>query len=117
MVSSSLKICAFLTVFIVSLQHISAEQAVCGPAIDAALSLMCENGFNTKFKKSLDWDDLGNTEPETLSPFGLMNFPFLAKIHGGQVDTVAKTRRRRDGVYDECCRKACSYNELLSYCK
>ncbi|XP_011183648.2 LIRP [Zeugodacus cucurbitae] len=117
MISSSMKIFAFLTVLVVSVQHISGQQAVCGPAIDATLSVLCENGFNTKFKKSLEWDDIGNAESEELSPFGRMNFPFLAKIHGGQVDTVAKTRRRRDGVYDECCRKSCSYGELLSYCK
>ncbi|XP_018789560.1 PREDICTED: LIRP-like [Bactrocera latifrons] len=117
MISSALKIVTFLSLFIVGLQHISAQQAVCGPAIDAALSIMCENGFNTKFKKSLEWDGLANAEPEELSPFGMMNFPFLGRNHGGHVDTVAKTRRRREGVYDECCRKPCSYSELLSYCK
>lgn len=65
----------------------------------------------------MEWDDIGNTEPKGLSPFGMKDFHFLTKLHGGQVDTVAKTRRRREGVYDECCRKACSYSELLSYCQ
>ncbi len=49
-------------------------------------------------------------------PFPYANSPFLGKIHGGYVDTLAKTRRRRDGVYDECCNKGCTYNEILSYC-
>ncbi|KAK9739535.1 Insulin/IGF/Relaxin family [Popillia japonica] len=25
-------------------------------------------------------------------------------------------RRRRRGVYDECCKKACAYKELTAYC-
>ncbi|XP_017461074.1 PREDICTED: LIRP-like [Rhagoletis zephyria] len=107
------KICIFLLVFCSGLQQIIAQSRVCGPAIDAVLDTICENGFNTKFKKSMEWKDLDNNYP----PTRYASFPLLAGIHGGQVDTLAKTRRRREGVFDECCRKPCTYNELYSYCK
>ncbi|XP_017494201.1 PREDICTED: probable insulin-like peptide 3 [Rhagoletis zephyria] len=111
-----LKICAFVLVISITLQPGTGLRTVCGPALDAVLSTLCVHGFNTKFKKSMEWDNLGSNELEPAMPFPFANFPFLAKIHGNQVDTLAKTRRRRGGVYDECCSKACTYNEILSYC-
>ncbi|XP_012159441.1 LIRP [Ceratitis capitata] len=122
-----IKICTLLTTLLVCVQRSACEQSVCGPALDSVLSTICENGFNTKFKKSLEWDDLGKNDldknyldtkdldDEMIFPYAA--FPFLAKIHGGQVDTVAKSRRRREGVYDECCRKPCKMSELRAYCK
>ncbi|XP_017491456.1 PREDICTED: probable insulin-like peptide 1 [Rhagoletis zephyria] len=111
-----LKICASLFVLFACLQEIIAQRTVCGPAIDAVLDTICENGFNTKFKRSMGWNDFGDNDVEDGLPSHYASSPFLAKIHGGQVDTLAKTRRRREGVYDECCRKPCTYNELYSYC-
>ncbi|XP_017492344.1 PREDICTED: probable insulin-like peptide 3 [Rhagoletis zephyria] len=113
---SLFKICALLLVLVASLQQITARRTVCGPALDAVLSTLCVHGFNTKFKKSLEWDEHGANELIEELPFPYANSPFLGKIHGGQVDTLAKTRRRRQGVYDECCNKGCTYNEILSYC-
>ncbi len=55
----------------------------------------------------MEWDHHGNNELEDELPFRFAASPFLANFHGGQVDTLAKTRRRREGVYDECCRKSC----------
>ena len=41
--------------------------------------------------------------------------PFWSNIY--QL-VFTKTRRRIiRGIYDECCRKPCSYNELGSYCR
>ncbi|XP_017493941.1 PREDICTED: probable insulin-like peptide 3 [Rhagoletis zephyria] len=111
-----LKICALLFVLIASLHKSTTQRTVCGPALDAVLSTLCVHGFNTKFKKSLEWSDHGANDLVEQLPFPYANSPFLAKIHGGQVDTLAKTRRRRQGVYDECCNKGCTYNEILSYC-
>ncbi|XP_029408322.2 probable insulin-like peptide 1 [Bactrocera dorsalis] len=121
-----LKICAVLIVMAALLPQGQSQRTVCGPALDAVLSTICVHGFNSKFKKSVEWDDLGNNEVDYELPFPYANSPFLAKIHGAQFDTLAKTRRHRHtgtdtdtvltGVYDECCSKACSYNEILSYC-
>ncbi|XP_004530862.1 probable insulin-like peptide 3 [Ceratitis capitata] len=116
-----LKIHALLLVLAVVLQQAHCSRTVCGPALDAVLRTICVHGFNSKFKKSMEWDDVGTNELDFELPFLYANSPFLAKINGDQFDTVAKTRRYRDtpyrtGVYDECCSKACSYNEILSYC-
>ncbi|XP_039951872.1 probable insulin-like peptide 1 [Bactrocera tryoni] len=119
MTMTLLKICALLLVLSVAL-HQSTGRTVCGPALDAVLSTICVNGFNTKFKKSMEWDDLGSNALEDELVFPYARFPFLAEIHGGQVNALAKTRRHRDtaliGVYDECCNKGCTYNEIFSYC-
>lgn len=35
-----------------------------------------------------------------------------------EANMLAKIRRRRDGIVDECCKlKGCSYSELSTYCK
>ncbi|XP_054734558.1 probable insulin-like peptide 3 [Anastrepha obliqua] len=111
-----LKLYALLLVLIVGLQQNTAQRTVCGPALDAVLSTLCVHGFNTKFKRSMDLDEHNGNELVEELPFPYANTPFLGKIRGGYVDTLAKTRRRRDGVYDECCNKGCTYNEILSYC-
>ncbi|CAD7003689.1 probable insulin-like peptide 3 [Ceratitis capitata] len=119
---SLVKICAMLLVVVVVLDQ-SAGRTVCGPALDAVLKTICIHGYNTKFKKSMEWDDLGNNEIDDELPFGYATFPFLSKMRGEHINSLAKTRRHRDaenvakiGVYDECCNKACTYNEILSYC-
>ncbi|XP_053955923.1 probable insulin-like peptide 3 [Anastrepha ludens] len=112
-----LKICVLLLVLFLSLEQITSQRKVCGTAVDMVLDTICENGFNSKFKKSLEWDRHGNNELEDELPFRFSSFPFLGKFHGDEVDTLAKTRRRREGIYDECCRKGCTYSELYSYCK
>lgn len=62
-----------------------------------------------------------NDQPAALNlPIQYQSYSYLAKI---APDTVAvRSRVRRDwinrrGVYDECCRKPCSVQELRSYCK
>lgn len=79
--------------------------------------LECLFFVNFKFRLNVgEWADQENGEMDAELPFAYANFPFLAKIHGGQVDTVAKNRRRR-GIYDECCLKPCTKNEIYSFCK
>ncbi|XP_012159442.1 LIRP-like [Ceratitis capitata] len=117
MSSILLKISALLLILLATLEQSSSDQTLCGPTIDMVLSTVCENGFNTRFKKSMEWRAQENSAAGDELPFAYESTPFLAKIHGGQVDTVAKSRRRRQGVYDECCRKPCRMSELISYCK
>ncbi|XP_028896541.2 LIRP-like [Zeugodacus cucurbitae] len=112
-----LKPFALLLIVLAQFEHGCGQQTLCGPALDMVLSTVCENGFNTRFKKSMEWSVQDNGVMDDELPFPYASFPFLAKIHGGQVDTVAKSRRRRQGVYDECCRKPCKMSELYSYCK
>ncbi|XP_067613081.1 probable insulin-like peptide 3 [Eurosta solidaginis] len=121
-----LRICALLLVLIASLQMSIGQKAACGPALDQVLSTICVHGFNAKFKRTgglnvfrmQDWDDSESTELENENAlaFPYPNFPFLTRIPNDQIDALAKTRRRRQGVYDECCGKGCTYNEIMSYC-
>lgn len=61
-----------------------------------------------------------NEDPDSLLPLNTYNANnlFLDKIFGENLNQLVSTNRRRRhfGVYDECCRKSCTYNELLSYC-
>lgn len=60
-----------------------------------------------------------NDQPDTLNlPIQYQSYPYQAKI----APAAVRSRVRRDwvnrrGVYDECCRKPCSVQELRSYCK
>uniref|UniRef100_A0A1I8NW14 Insulin-like domain-containing protein n=1 Tax=Stomoxys calcitrans TaxID=35570 RepID=A0A1I8NW14_STOCA len=98
----------------------SEEIRVCGTSLSQLLHSVCVNGYNGKIlnKKSSDqpamnlrefFKDEGPSQPDSL----LMQ---IFSIHSS--NTAAKTRRDYGytGVYDECCRKACSLEELVSYC-
>ncbi|XP_061391218.1 probable insulin-like peptide 3 [Musca vetustissima] len=111
-------------VFFAALYEIhSAATRYCGPNLYQILDAVCTNGFNgmqiTKKsgKKELTNDlDIFN-EIGDVSPFAsdsLLNEMF----YSDRDNVLAKTRRMRhlNGVYDECCRKGCTMNELLSYC-
>ncbi|XP_061401922.1 probable insulin-like peptide 4 [Musca vetustissima] len=66
----------------------------------------CTNGFPLIVTSDL-------SEP-ILEPITLWSNIFLNE----EVNFLAKLRRRRRGIVDECCsKKGCSYNELLSYCR
>lgn len=65
----------------------------------------------------LDTDTKEDDNNLPLTGFNANNL-FLDKLFGEALQQLVNTNRRRRhfGVYDECCRKPCSYNELLSYC-
>lgn len=54
-------------------------------------------------------------------PIQYQTYAYLSKLFPESVNMRPRTRREwmqvRVGVYDECCRKPCSYHELKSYCK
>ncbi|XP_055846323.1 probable insulin-like peptide 3 [Episyrphus balteatus] len=87
-------------------------QKLCGKKLPDTLDLICENGFGTKTKKSIDPVDYYNDIEEGIQlPFD--QFPFISKF---EANALAKSRRRRFGIADECCKKACTMAELRSYC-
>lgn len=67
---------------------------------------------------SVDLSDYTDNEiGDSLTAYPYDNSLFLDKLFGEDVGhMMTKTRRRRHGVYDECCRKPCNYTELASYC-
>lgn len=87
---------------------------VCGSHLANALELVCgEGGFFSKRSAS---------PPDESAETGVKfnghnridsnNWPFISKQKARQVVFHRQTR----GVYDECCVKGCSMDELRSYC-
>ncbi|XP_043646815.1 probable insulin-like peptide 1 [Drosophila teissieri] len=104
---------------------------LCGPALSDAMDVVCPHGFNTlprKRESLLSNNNDANMEMEvemeddgmwqTLDGAGYSFSPLLTHLYGSEV--LIKTRRHRrhltGGVYDECCVKSCSYEELATYC-
>ncbi|XP_013117485.1 probable insulin-like peptide 3 [Stomoxys calcitrans] len=98
----------------------------CGPTLTQVLEMVCYNGYNPMImsKKSsnkpvhhdMDIPDKFNEIDDVsgLKPDSLLN----DLLYGNHVNRLAKTRRHRHlgGVYDECCRKDCTLDELAGYC-
>lgn len=61
-----------------------------------------------------------NDQPAALDvPIQYQTYAYLSKV---APEAAVRSRVRRDwinrrGVFDECCRKPCSVQELKSYCK
>uniref|UniRef100_A0A1A9VT27 Insulin-like domain-containing protein n=1 Tax=Glossina austeni TaxID=7395 RepID=A0A1A9VT27_GLOAU len=116
-------VCCGLLVLVLMTEHSMAGQRFCGKALQDVLDSLCLNGFNPMIrsvmhKKSVDLSDYTDNEIEdSLTAYPYDNSLFLDKLFGEDVGhMMTKTRRRRHGVYDECCRKPCNYTELASYC-
>ncbi|KAK2580605.1 hypothetical protein KPH14_007723 [Odynerus spinipes] len=91
----------------------------CGKNLSNALRLLCDGVYNSMFKKS--GQDLVGLEMEMDDyPFGYdESYPFRSAVTANaMMGRFAGRRFRREsrGVYDECCAKACSIQELTSYC-
>ncbi|XP_073841311.1 insulin-like peptide 3 [Musca autumnalis] len=121
-----MKLLAALIFFAICSEIQSAATRFCGQNLVRILEAACVDGFNGMqiSKKSInkpmhtqivDFYGLNNIEDEThdVSDSHLSDIFFSDAVNG-----LAKTRRQRHlhGVYDECCRKGCTYNELLGYC-
>jgi insulin len=44
-----------------------------------------------------------------------IQFPFRSRSNGATI-VPRSFRRQTRGVYDECCRKSCTVQEIASYC-
>ena len=42
--------------------------------------------------------------------------PYYSNLYSDTGNLFAKTRRRRQGAYHECCMKPCYVSELYAYC-
>ncbi|XP_061395161.1 probable insulin-like peptide 3 [Musca vetustissima] len=93
------------------------ETRVCGPSLSQLLETVCVNGFNARVTKKSNVNlNLPNAKKlsDTMLPYNPMSHILFNK----RTDTMAKVRKERlyTGVYDECCLKTCSLNEILGYC-
>ncbi|XP_017133901.1 probable insulin-like peptide 3 [Drosophila elegans] len=90
---------------------VQASMKFCGSKLTEALSQLCVHGFNAMIKRTsvVDPMDLNLIE-------GFEDSVLLARMFGESAGQMLKTRRVRDGVFDECCLKSCRVEELLRYC-
>ncbi|CAG9864384.1 unnamed protein product [Phyllotreta striolata] len=92
----------------------------CGSQIGQALSVVCKGNYNTL--KRIDrysrpnWDTMYGDAPmaEPAAP-SAEEFPYRSRAEAASV-MGGKRRKKRWGVYNECCEKSCTREELSSYC-
>ncbi|EDW69406.1 probable insulin-like peptide 3 isoform X1 [Drosophila virilis] len=101
---------------------------LCGTELPEMLEQMCTYGYNTKLKRSYvgpAFNSIDNANSDASVDLDLGSYaeldlhsqPLLRALLGESGHHLVKTRRRRYGVHDECCRKSCSLEELNYYCK
>nr|XP_017015855.2 probable insulin-like peptide 3 [Drosophila takahashii] len=88
---------------------------LCGGKLPEALSRICVYGFNAMTKRTLDPDNFNLIEAAPLG-LGFEDGSLLERLLVESSAQMLKTRRLREGVFDECCLKSCSMDELLRYC-
>ncbi|XP_058987792.1 probable insulin-like peptide 3 [Musca domestica] len=106
----------------------SAATRFCGQNLVQILEAVCVDGFNGMdiSKKSIhkpshhglaDLFEMKEVDNEKHTN-GISNSLINDMLYNGELNGLAKTRRQRHlhGVYDECCRKGCTLNELAGYC-
>ncbi|XP_037723064.1 probable insulin-like peptide 1 [Drosophila subpulchrella] len=95
---------------------------LCGPALSDAMDVVCAHGYNSlpqKRRVLVPANDEEDNVWQSLAAAGYSFSPLLTNLYGSEV--LIKTRRHRrhmttGGVYDECCVKSCTYEELSAYC-
>lgn len=102
----------------------------CGHVLTESLALICDGEYETIIKRSDDSfeDDVYNDQAANAAatfidelPIQYQTYAYLSKLLPESAALRPRARRdwmyTRHGVYDECCRKPCSFQELKSYCK
>ncbi|CAH1098622.1 unnamed protein product [Psylliodes chrysocephalus] len=90
----------------------------CGSQIGQALSAVCQGNYNTlkrvdRYPRPTQWDAMyGDAPAPDMSDFG---FPYQTRSEATSL-MGGKRRKKRWGVYNECCEKSCTREELSSYC-
>ncbi|XP_026765225.1 bombyxin A-1 homolog [Galleria mellonella] len=96
----------------ISLQEVN-PQMYCGRTLARTLALLCFDDGGIE-KKS----EVGTMYRAILSPYykeqESLDWPWLAP-HKARMGLPSRGKRYQ-GIVSECCDKACSINELLTYC-
>ncbi|RZC34625.1 Insulin domain containing protein [Asbolus verrucosus] len=91
----------------------NSKKIYCGKHLSQTLSAVCKGNYNTLTKKT-DIYDTWDAQYTADGQRGL-DFPYRSKVNARSLITHYGRRRRR-GVFNECCEKPCSHEELSSYC-
>nr|CAH7713178.1 unnamed protein product [Callosobruchus chinensis] len=94
----------------------TSNRKYCGSHLAQALSAICRGNYNTLYKmnpytkRHAHFESSENTED--------VQFPFQKRPDASLLSNYARRRKRGagKGVYNECCEKSCSREELSSYC-
>ncbi|KAK3911192.1 LIRP protein [Frankliniella fusca] len=100
----------------------SVSSAVyCGSRLSDALKFMCNGQYNSYFKTKKPADSAGQyrgrreaagPEEEYWTPPPAL--PFRDRLRAAAL--LENHRRVTRGVFDECCSKSCTIDELMNYC-
>lgn len=95
------------------LHHITRSR-YCGRKLTETLAMLCQGRYPMMSHHRSEYlSDQPQSQVEvevaTLPDNGSHGFPYSR--------STAHRRVRRAGIYDECCKKSCSYAELKSYCE
>ncbi|XP_070070447.1 probable insulin-like peptide 5 [Drosophila takahashii] len=92
-----------------SAEAFSWHQA-CGPDLTELVLMMCPNGVAGMYQKRdstiFDYVMADGGDADAVS-----------ESHNGRMNSLTGLRRDFRGIVDQCCRKPCAYNTLMSYCK
>ncbi|XP_062563942.1 LIRP-like [Armigeres subalbatus] len=94
--------------------HHATRSRYCGRKLTETLAMLCQGrypmmGHHRSEYLSDQPQPQVEVEVATLPDSGSHGFPYSR--------SKAHRRVRRAGIYDECCKKSCSYAELRSYCE
>ncbi|XP_034106182.1 bombyxin A-2 homolog [Drosophila sulfurigaster albostrigata] len=102
---------------------------ICGDGLADMLMRICENGYNTRFKRTgailPDYNAIDSeNNANALDNFGAYSSidyqrqPLLYAMLGESArHQLLSTRRRRFNIVEECCDKPCTTQELKMYCR
>jgi insulin len=89
----------------------------CGSKLSEALYMVCKGSYNSPTKKSMN--DLFAYEydyfPSESDEDNQLDFPFLERDTANSFLPI-RSRRRRAGIVNECCRNPCTLQHLSLYC-
>lgn len=91
------------------------KRKYCGDNLSKTLSIVCKGNYNTLTKKSDVIEKKGYWSPIFNPEYEETRFPFTRKSRAVSMMKFYQRRRKR-GVFNECCEKACSHRELSYYC-
>ncbi|KAG5893916.1 hypothetical protein JTB14_014524 [Gonioctena quinquepunctata] len=94
------------------------RRTYCGTHLAQALSTICKGNYNTLIKKNNYYRRARDTSGSMSDmPSEDPGYPYQKKSEATNLMGGTKRRKRYSrGVYNECCEKSCTREELSTYC-